>query len=144
MTDREKLMRLLLDMPFGNSTEEAEIAHTEAVADYLIANGVTFKDRDIHWATEQAYKNGYEAGKPKWIPVTERLPDENGKYLVHENLWGTSHITAIRFAKDGEKVCSYDLKGQKNVWYKYDSEIGYFPAEYVTHWMPLPEMPEGE
>lgn len=24
---------------------------------------------------EQAFKNGYEKGKPKWIPVTERLPD---------------------------------------------------------------------
>lgn len=30
-----------------------------------------------HWATERAYKNGYEAGKKdavNWIPVTEKLP----------------------------------------------------------------------
>lgn len=41
---------------------------------------------NIHDATEEAYKRGYEAGKrdatdnnvgDKWIPVTERLPQED-------------------------------------------------------------------
>ena len=99
---------------------------------------------DIYTATEQAYKKGLEDGKPKWIPVTERLPKTDGKYLVHKNLWGTSYISTVRFAKDGKKVCPYDLKGQKNVWYDYDSETGYFPVDTVTHWMPLPEPPKGE
>ena len=31
-------------------------------ADHLIRNGVGFVERDCHWATEQAYKNGYEKG----------------------------------------------------------------------------------
>jgi hypothetical protein len=98
-------------------------------------------------ATEQAYKNGYEQGKKdalKWIPVSERLPKEDGKYLVNKNLFGTPYISTIRFAKVGENVCAYDLKGQKNVWYDYDSEAGYFPVDTVTHWMPLPEPPKGE
>ena len=36
----------------------------------------------IYEATEQAYKNGYEAGKPKWISVKERLPDEHESIFV--------------------------------------------------------------
>lgn len=59
---REKLIELLMDMPFGNSTYEQEEQHMESVADYLIDNGVTLHGRDCHWATEQAYKNGYEDG----------------------------------------------------------------------------------
>ena len=52
---REKLIELLKsggvrDFPFN-----------AALADHLIANGVTIQ---------------------KWIPVTERLPDKHGKYLT--------------------------------------------------------------
>lgn len=45
MADREKLIELLMDKPFGNSTEEREIAHAEDVAEYLISNGVTVRER---------------------------------------------------------------------------------------------------
>lgn len=103
---------------------------------------------DEFTATEIAYKNGYDEGladgSPKWIPVTERLPKEDGKYLVNKNLWGTSVIATHHFAKKGESVCAYDLKGYKNVWYSYDSETGYFPLDHVTHWMPLPKPPKGD
>lgn len=85
-----------------------------------------------------------EKQMPTWVPVTERLPYADGKYLVHKDLFGTSYITAIRFAKDGEKVCKYDLAKKKNVWYDYDSETGYFSFDTVTHWMPLPEPPKGD
>ena len=37
---REKLVELLMDMPFGNSTEEAEERHARDTADYLIDNDV--------------------------------------------------------------------------------------------------------
>ena len=125
MDDREKLIELLMDMPFGNSTEEAEIAHAEAVADYLIDNGVTVQ---------------------KWIPVTERLPEEDGEYLVWFGRNMFEHYAEVRhFAKDGETVDEYDLHHEKNVWYYYDSEWGYVACRNVTHWMPLPEPPkEGE
>ena len=37
---------------------------------------------NIHDATEQAYKNGYEDGKPKWISVNDP-PKERGRYLCY-------------------------------------------------------------
>ena len=45
MLGREKLIELLMDKPFGNSTEEREIAHAEDVAEYLIDCGVTVRER---------------------------------------------------------------------------------------------------
>ena len=81
---------------------------------------------DKYTATEQAYKHGYEkgyeAGKPKWIPVTDRLPDwRDGKVLV--------------FTKYGFSICERTVNGR---WKGQH-------ANWITHWMPLPEPPkEGE
>ena len=55
MTDREKLIELLETVP------HAQRLYPDLYADHLITNGVTFQ---------------------KWIPVTERLPEMPGKYLV--------------------------------------------------------------
>ena len=94
---------------------------------------------------EQAYKNGYEKGKPKWIPVTERLPDKDGEYLVAKQLFSDSYVRVVSFAKDGRKISKYDFHNRwKNVWYEYHSEYGYILIDSVTRWMPLPEPPKGE
>ena len=74
MDIREKLVELLLDIPFGNSTEEAEQAHAENVAEYLIDNGVTVQgDKDINVPT-------------KWISVKDRLPTEEDAKIMGEYL----------------------------------------------------------
>ena len=39
-----------------------------------------------HDATEVAYNNGKEAGKPKWIPVSEGLPAKYVGVLIHTPL----------------------------------------------------------
>ena len=103
-------------------------------------------ERDI---AEVSYNNGYEKGKAdavKWIPVTERLPSEDGQYLVVKKIFNNSiWQEVLSFAKDGRKVDKYDFhRGWKNVWYYYDSEWGHIAVDSVTHWMPLPEPPEGE
>ncbi len=101
---------------------------------------------DKYTATEQAYKHGYEkgyeAGKPNWIPVTEKLPEKDGRYLVFKQYYGCTWFDVLRFAKDGESVSKYDLENAKDVWCGYDSEYGYFSVDSVTHWMPLPEAPK--
>lgn len=94
------------------------------LADHLIRHGVT-----VH----------------EWIPVSERLPQEDGSYLVTTNYFGKHQGINIRcFAKDGEAIDKYDLGEEKDVWYDYDSEYGYVSTNSVTHWMPLPEAPKGE
>ena len=104
---------------------------------------------DKHTATEMAYKNGYakgyDDGTPKWISVKDRLPEQDGKYLVFEQIGGRTVTSVLRFAKDARKVDRYDFKGRwKNAWYEYDSEWGHYTVDSVTHWMPLPEPPKGE
>ena len=69
MTDREKLIEILR-VPISHHELVDPI---EAVADYLLDNGVVVRE---------------------WIPVTERLPVAQGYYMVyHKN----SNIIAERF-----------------------------------------------
>lgn len=98
---------------------------------------------DRYTAAEEGFKRGYEAGKPKWIPVSERLPDTDGRYLVYKNIWGSAWFDVVSFAKDGRKIDEYDFhRDWENVWYNYSSEWGYVTTNSVTHWMPLPEAPK--
>ena len=103
---REKLIELLCKVQYqGNAVhgyQDKYIQNSE-LADHLIANGVTIQ---------------------KWIPVTERLPEEDERVLVWvgEN---DSHFPVI----DTDRV-------HKGMWVRWD--------EYITHWMPLPQPPKGE
>ena len=122
MSDREKLVELLTEF-YGCDPAYYDV-DALAIARYLVDRGVTV---------------------PQWISVTERLPEEDGSYLVTTNDFGNRQGVNIRwFAKDGETVDEYELAGQKCVWYFYDSEYGYVSTNSVTHWMPLPELPKGE
>ena len=116
MTDREKLIELM---------EQAYYCSIEQLADHLLANGVVVQ---------------------RWIPVTERLPEEDGSYLCFSQYCGSGWCAVRGFAKDGRKKDEYDFRRRwKNVWYDYDSEYGYCVIDSITHWMPLPEPPkEGE
>lgn len=137
---REKLIELIRDAVNGCSSYWAGL-----IADNLIDNGVTLpeKVRDYHWATEQAYKNGYEAGKRdatdnnvgcKWIPVTERLPQgADGKSLCKN---------VIAYTIDGQVVPGW-LNGA--YWYlllQDDTAFTRLDRDCVTHWMPLPKPPK--
>jgi hypothetical protein len=62
----------------------------------------------------------------KWIKCSERLPDDSRIVLVFSK--GQLHFGSYN---DWEKV-----------WWIYEG--GNCFTAYVTHWMPLPEPPEGE
>lgn len=121
MTEREKLIALLendacpLLMVFGENMG--------ALADYLLANGVTF-------ATDN-----HVGGK--WIPVTERLPKRDGCYIVTacdegypygEGIWYDTVVVMVEYCDDGR-------------WLWYEGETEYDLCDIVTHWMPMPEPP---
>jgi hypothetical protein len=81
--------------------------------------------------------------EPKWIPVSERLPEENGRYLVYLNT-KVFPIRILEFAKNLNEISldfNYSLKSKKTGWYDYDSENGFFEWTGVEAWMPLPEEP---
>ena len=86
-----------------------------------------------HDATEKAYKNGYEKGKQdamRWIPVSERLPEEPLQTVLVTN--GKETCVAVYSVVYDEfgVMCG---RGRGS-----DKRFG------VTHWMPLPEPPKGE
>lgn len=60
---------------------------------------------------------------PRWIPVGERLPEEEQDVVV--------------FTNEGTHVAALDEDG---IWCPSHGDGWMFPE--VTHWMPLPEPPE--
>lgn len=76
--------------------------------------------------------------RKRWIPVTEGLPEQEGRYLVAHLLHNRfPWVTVMYFGvPDGydKGICFYIA----------DDEWGDVPCDYVTHWMPLPEPPKEE
>lgn len=60
----------------------------------------------------------------KWIPVTERLPEKNGRYLVTCEQWGAWEV-------------------DWNIWYM-TPRPGWLWEKGITAWMELPEPWRGE
>ena len=63
-----------------------------------------------------------ELSKPRWIPVTERLPEKHQWCLVV-----------------GENLYDMDFINSQGAWHMHDKP--FLPIDY---WMPLPEPPKGE
>lgn len=107
---REKLMRIVCDGLEDGCVGHCNYPHcyrVNNVADILIANGVTIQ---------------------QWIPVSERLPERNGEYLV---------CTIHDFYKT-KKVAKASFRRNRGGFY---GNGGHWSN--VTHWMPLPEPPKG-
>ena len=82
-----------------------------------------YTKRQYDLAMEDLEKIGWG----KWIPVTERLPSREGKYL-----------TAFSKGEVGQNVFLI-FRGSSTKWYFNSEDTG-----EVTHWMPLPEPPKGD
>jgi hypothetical protein len=106
MTEKDDLMYLI------EEAEELFPSQVEAIADHLIANGVTVQ---------------------RWIPVTERLPKQ--WHETEEEYFGEpiEFIVLICGAK-----CANTLGFDGNNFFDLDSGEIY----EVSHWMPLPEPPK--
>lgn len=103
MDVREKLVEILRKPIFPHELVDP----IEAVADYLLDSGVTVQE---------------------WIPVTERLPEESGMYIITAN---DGHAQRVSFVQWQKKNRIWNLTGARSYW-------------RVTHWMPMPQPPKGE
>ena len=76
--------------------------------------------------------------KSEWIPVSERLPDNQKRCLV---TFEAKYTDIMCYAQDLYRVDEYDFCDQKGKagWYVYDSEYGYYSRDDVIAWMPLPQ-----
>ena len=88
----------------------------------------------------------FEDKTEEWIPCEERLPSEDGRYLV--TIWdsGINDFPLIRmysYAKNLKAVDKYDFPKKINGWFGYDGEFGYYEVPDVVAWMPLPEPYKG-
>lgn len=118
MSDREKLIELIQSAVNGCDRYWAEL-----IADHLIANGATVQ---------------------QWIPVSERIPDKNGKYLAL--LEYVKCVMILNFSLDFVVRDEYGFptKEKKSCFYYYDDDWENIEVPEVTHWMPIPEPPKGE
>lgn len=102
-------------------------------------------DELLEVASKQGKKTPEELGYSRasgWIPVKERLPEKDGKYLVtHVVSFQTRMIDVYSYANDLYKIDKYDFwdrKG-KSGWYDIDREYGGILLDDVVAWMELPE-----
>ena len=115
---REKLIELLQCSP----TDIMGNHGVGALADHLIANGVTLDN---------------QVSSSKWIPVSERLPGKHGK----------PYVCLLTFPHGGQfpyilNWYEYGDNGYVNGRHFQDEGLD---GMKVTHWMPLPQPPkEGE
>ena len=101
-----------------NELRYVDDERVERLADYLIANGVTV-----------AYK--LSPTEPltncqQWIPVTERLPEDEQKVLC---------------ILDDGFFCILEWLSWEWLW---NDGHNVYAEKDITHWMPLPEPPKGE
>ena len=74
---------------------------------------------------------------PQWISVEERLPEKNGTYLVYAPTYSGGSSSAL------DCVGGVMFSRFKNK--KWSIEAGYYKRpNCVTHWMPMPEPPNGK
>lgn len=68
------------------------------------------------------------ATKPKWVSVSDRLPEHDGQYLVK--------VPNSAFNPAGQSVSDFSQRVSPN--FQYDR----IHIDSVTHWQPLPTPPE--
>ena len=117
MTDRDRLIEIVLGIPNALITDEA----AKIATDYLIANGVTVGDANNATTT--------------WRPASEP-PKEEGMYLCinEDGNYFEAYYSQI-YEEFGIDSAIYDPQ-----------TLGFLDTEWqgysVTHWMPLPHPPK--
>lgn len=104
-----------------------------------------FEHTDRIWFDTPKGKHVEFVKAQQWIPCSERLPEDDGRYLCMTKSFNDKPLVdLLSYAHNLHKVDEYDFPQEKNGWYDYDDEYGYYEDEQVYAWMPLPEPWKGE
>lgn len=106
---------------------------------------ITLDDFGLEWDHGDGVKHkadyddlikAYE--QTRWIPVSERLPKEEGIYLVTFRSECKAYLV-------GYGTCRMSVRGKKIGYGWYDlHDAVYFDEKSIIAWMPLPEPWKGE
>ena len=139
----EKLVDLIID---AKRTDPETGSFTEYLADHLITNGVTVQE---------------------WISVDDRLPESGAHVLICCEMHRYGGEIAGKYVCDGyyaeankiiaggfpdECNCEYSEEDDEYYlcegWYEviknWDDYNSVAVEDFVTHWMPMPELPRRE
>ena len=83
----------------------------------------------------------FETAHPKWISVEDRLPEPNTTVLLIAHGWEHQLVYSGELKKvESVKSWLTGLVSKASEWTVYG--FSYLKEPIVTHWMPLPSMPE--
>lgn len=143
----EELIKALRDRAdtLYNASRLYDSDAEDAAILYKAADAIDDLSREID--IDNAAITAMDAAMPRWIPVTERLPEKTGTYLA----WMKWDPTEADEEPSAYPVL-YDADAEGFGWWKsyYDGEtLGWAGEDFVryegiTHWMPLPEPPKEE
>ena len=127
----EDVLAYKLDGGFANAVTEAVsllIGQGEQIADLQneLRDERYRHDRYVDFELAEAEELRKAREAQRWIPVTERLPEEFSSVIVYR------------------KTKTYSMLHYSSAlgFHFYDSEWGDVTVDNVTHWMPLPEPPK--
>ena len=107
-----------------------------------------FCDAELEDAINLAISALEKQEQDKWISCSERLPKNNGEYLVTEKFSNgfPPDVCILQFAKDLYKLDEHDFYNRKGEagFCRYDQEFGYSEAKGVIAWREKPEPYRGE
>ena len=100
---------------------------------FLVNNDYPQKDLDALKVAIKALEQ-----EPKWVPVSERLPEESKKCLV---TFRGGYVGIMCYASDLYGVDEYDFCDEKGMagWFDYDRELGHYSRDDVIAWLLLPK-----
>lgn len=107
----------LLPCPFCNELKELEVSESFVLCHSCLCQALHSK-----WNTRHS----------PWISVEEKLPYENGYYLVSRDL--SKHKAKIKVTI--RQFHEHTKGSRKRFWHSGGEDMS------ITHWMPLPTPPE--
>lgn len=120
-----KTMRLIDADKLANSLKNNLQSFEEMISEH--GKGLAHGTRIALGLVKEQPTISPESLRPQWIPVIEKLPEENGKYIVTAcyDIWNSTVVMVAEYYSGSrtwyDECCECSLEG------------------IVTHWMPLPE-----